>query len=182
MTKSRYQKGLLFFFILIFTTTLLSNFQLAHAHRDQDTIEPDHAIVLNIVDVPQDWIIDVSYQVISGPSIDAYLCEGVILLLFGPPSNQILFDNDFTGNQWSYPVPSTDDYAVVFINDKNEAVVLQYTVNTRIGNIFGNIPIGFLLLLGGVVGAVIIIVVVVVIVVVVRRSKDKELASIDNGV
>lgn len=172
--KLQHWKSLLFlFFLVILGISLSHKTGIVNAQWEQDTLGPDTARVVNVVDCFEEMVIDVTYRVTSGPSIDAYLCEGFITLLFGPPSDHILFDDDSSEGHWRYTVLTEGNYAVVFINDRNEDVVIQYLIETQF-NPFGNFPFGALLLIAVPIGIIVIVIVIIVVVVILRRTRRQE--------
>lgn len=139
--KNRYVLTSCFVLILI-SIFIVSNAKTAYAafsETDTETLGPESAAVINIVDCNTDDIISVEYEVISGHSLDVYLREGVTLMLFGAPSTYIRKDNDAFEGEWSHTVTSDDsDYSVVFLNeDPVASSTVRYTIQR--GSLLGDI-------------------------------------------
>ncbi len=139
--KNKYKLTSCFVLILL-TIIIVSNANTAYAifsETETKTLGPESGAIINIVGNNANDIINVEYEVISGPSLDVYLKENVTLLLMGPPSNYIKKDDNSYQGKWSYTVTRDDsDYAVIFINlDTVESSTVRYTISR--GSALGNI-------------------------------------------
>jgi len=170
LIKKNYYKLTSSFVLILLTIIIVSNANTAYAvfsESETETLDPNHAAVINIVGCNANDIIDVDYEVISGTSVDVYLREGVTLMLLGPPSTYVKKDNDSHQGKWSYTVTSDDsDYSVIFLNDGAESITVRYTISR--GSAFGIIYI-----------ILIVIGVVVVVGALIARSIIKKRRSVE---
>ena len=174
MTRDKCNKRFLFLLLIIFTISFFSNIKSSKALWQQETIEPDSAIVYNIPSCTTGMTIDIQYNVISGPGgVDAYLVIGLHsgLLITKPSVYEIYEDNSISDN-WDYEVPSDNDYSVQFFNDHNENIVLRFNIQTSRSRAFMILYISL-----GIAGPV--ITAVIVLILLMRRKKRKVIKSIE---
>lgn len=160
----------MFLSILLVGVGLLATPNIANADWEQEVLEPNHALCIIIGDCVKDWILEISFYLSSGPSIDIYLCEGAITLLLGPPSEYISFRNNAVSEQWTYEIPDDGTYSVVFLNDQSVSVTLHYEIDL---NPFGSFPFWLLLPAAG--AGIGILVVGFIVYFIIKRRESKEL-------
>lgn len=175
MKRDKLNKKILFLLLVIFTITLLSNFKSSRAVWQTETIEHNRALAINMRSCTTGMIIEVQYNVKSGPGgVDAYLTEGIVQTGWGvsKPDNYLIYRDNSMSDNWTYEVPSDNDYSVQFFNDYSEDIVLRFSVQTNRTKLFLGLYIS-LIIAGPVIGAI------VAIIVVKRRKKKKRIKSIE---
>jgi len=134
MSRNKFNRGFLFFLLLIFTLNFCVNINSSEAFPiwETETLGPNSAVVFNMRGLTAGMTIEVQYNVISGPGgVDAYLVEGAHSgLLITKPSSYIIYEDNSVSDSWVYQVSVDNDYSVQFFNDYNQDMRLRFLVQT----------------------------------------------------